>query len=450
MTGSWRGRLLASAVALGVAVAGGALASGQKPDAWGEVLDQHPSIQYATRPTTDRVGKLGQALAHGARTLQRDARSGYLLSALEALNVPAGSQVLVFSKTGVQAAYTSPQNPRALYFDESVAVGYVPGAPVLEFAAHDPQQGVVFYTIDQTAATPVLSRRTSCLACHVSATTLNVPGLIARSHTVGEDGTVLLQVGPTNDVNHTTPHTERWGGYFVTSEGAAAPYAQRGHLGNITFSERGNTTNGAFIDWLYGSPESRAYPLPTSDIVSLLMFDHQTHAINLMTRLNWESRVASNLHSAFSADQASALQASSVRANASDATVRGLANELAEYLLFTREAPLPVPLIPRPGFAEYLAARTPQDRRGRSFGQLDLENRLLRYPCSYLVYSEAFDGLAPALKDAVYHRMVELLSGVHAPADYARVSADDRRAVLEILRATKPDFPGHDRADVTR
>ena len=81
--------------------------------------------------------------------------------------------------------------------------------------------------------------------------------------------------------------------------------------------------------------------------------------------------------------------------------LRGLVNELAEYLLFVGEAPPSVPLTPRPGFAERLESRTPKDRHGRSCGQLDLVNRLMRYPCSYMVYSAAFEGLSPAVKEAV-------------------------------------------------
>jgi len=370
------------------------------------------------------VTKLNQALTQSGRSFQRDLRTGYLLPVLDALGVPLESQLLVFSKTGVQRAYTSPQNPRAIFFDESVVVGYVPSAPVIELAAHDPQQGVVFYTLDQAAAAPVFTRQTSCLACHMSESTLDVPGVLARSHIVGNDGTVMLGA---HDVDHRTPHPDRWGGWYVTSEGAAAPYAQRAHAGNITFSGRGNTSNEVFIEWLNSSPETRGYLSSSSDIVALLVFDHQMHAINLLTRLNWESRVAS----------------SDGRASASDGTLRGLVNELADYLLFVGEARPSVPVTPRPGFAARLESRTPKDRHGRSLGQLDLVNRLLRYPCSYMVYSEAFDGLSPAVKEAVYRRMLDRLSGNDARAEYARPTADDRRAVLEILRSTKPDFPGH-------
>ena len=416
-------RLPASAVVLGVALASGALPAGQNADGSAGPLGDHRAIQYVTRPTSDRAAALNQALASGRRSLQRDPRTGYLHALLDALGVPVESQLLVFSKTGAQRAYTGPHTPRALFYDTSVAVGYVPGAPAIEVAAHDPQQGVVFYTVDQAATTPVLARQTSCLTCHVSPGTLNVPGMIARSNTVGGQGHVLPQ-DPGHEVTHRTPHPDRWGGWFVTSVDGASPYAQRAHGGNITFTERGETSNQVFVDWLDSAPQTRGYLGPQSDVVSLLVFDHQTHAINLLTRLNWEARAAS----------------SDGRAGMDDGGLRGLVNELAEYLLFVSEAPFQVPLTAVPQFAARLAAGIPRDGKGRSLAQLELENRLLKYPCSYMIYSDAFDGLPPAVKNAVYLRMREILSAVDAPAGRVRLSAADRRAVLEILHDTKPDF----------
>src|SRR5262249_56786904 len=170
------------AFALALALASAKATSGQAREDWHGVLDQHPAIQYATRAATDRVAALNQAIADGSRTLSRDSRTGYLRPLLDALGVAEESQLLVFSKTGVQRAYTSPSNPRALFFDASVVIGYIPGAPLIEIAAHDPQQGVVFYTLDQHANSPSFTRATMCVTCHVSATTLEVPGLIARSN----------------------------------------------------------------------------------------------------------------------------------------------------------------------------------------------------------------------------------------------------------------------------
>ena len=402
------GRKLGLAVlTLGLAVPG---VSGQKP----QPLHEHPAIRYATTQTKDRVAALSRAIDAGDRTLVRDPRTGYLRALLDALGVAPESQLLVFSKTGVQRAYTSPHTPRALYFDESIAIGYVPGAPQLEIAADDPQQGVVFYTLDQAAATPVIARQTGCLACHASPATLDVPGFIARSNEVRDDGTIAPAAA--HDVDHRTPHPDRWGGWLVTQDAASVPYAQRAHAGNITTTARGETSNQVLVDWMNSDPERRGYLSPLSDIVALLVFDHQAHAINLLTRLNWEARVGGD-------------------------SVPRLVNELAEYLLFIGEMAPSVPLFPRPGFAERLGARAPKDRQGRSLAQLDLNRRLFRYPCSYMIYTPAFDTLPGGVKNAVYQRIVDILSGGDGSKRYAALSAADRRDVLEILRETKTDFP---------
>jgi hypothetical protein len=124
------------------------------------------------------------------------------------------------------------------------------------------------------------------------------------------------------------------------------------------------------------------------------------------------------------------------------AAVRSIARDLADYLLFAGEVPPSVPLAALPGLAKYLESIAPLDRAGRSCGQLDLDRRLMRYPCSYMIYSEAFDALPSTVKQMVYQRMVDRLSTEDVRrAPQVRLSADDRRAVLEILRETKSDFP---------
>ncbi|HQZ38175.1 MAG TPA: hypothetical protein PLH72_03965 [Vicinamibacterales bacterium] len=426
---AWGPRLLVSA-ALGLMAAAGVRGAAQSAEPFVGTLDEHPAIGYATRAPADRVARLAQALEAGTRTLTRDAAVGYLPAVLDALGISVESQLLVFSKTGVQRDFTGPQNPRALYFDDAVVVGYIRGAPLLEIAAHDPQQGVMFYTLDQTADASPLVRRTECLTCHIAVSTLEVPGVIDRSHTVGTDGNVITRLG-VQAVTHQTPHPARWGGWFVTAEAAEAPpYIQLGHMGNLTVTVRPDLgpaiySNHVFIEWLNSAPEAHGYPLASSDIGSLLTFDHQMHAINLLTRLNWEARIA----------------ASEGRGPATDAALRRRVFELADYLLFVGEAPFAVAVAPRPAFAAHLASHVPADATGRSLGQLDLETRLLKYPCSYMVYSEAFEGLPAPVKDAVYRRMFDILSGRITGPAYEHLSAEDRRAVSEILRETKPGLP---------
>jgi hypothetical protein len=145
---------------------------------------------------------------------------------------------------------------------------------------------------------------------------------------------------------------------------------------------------------------------------------------NLLTRLGWEARYASY-------EKRTDL---AVR-------LRNVAEELVDYLLFVEEAPLTAALEGTSGFAETFAAQGPWDSKGRSLRQFDLKRRLMRYPCSYMIYSEAFDALPGAAKKAVYDRMWQVLSGEEQNPRYARLTAADRQSILEILRETKRDLP---------
>ena len=72
---------------------------------------------------------------------------------------------------------------------------------------------------------------------------------------------------------------------------------------------------------------------------------------------------------------------------------------------------------------------------------LDLTTRIFRYPCSYLIYSDSFDALPEPAREYVYHRLLQVLSGQDQSPDFARLSASDRQAILEILLDTKHGLP---------
>lgn len=421
------GRLAAGlgVVWLGVTLAATAPPAGQSPVAFAGTLDEHPAIGYADRPPMDRVARLRDTIATGGLRLSADAATGYLRPVLQALDISESSQLLVFSKTGLQREFTSPANPRALYFNGTVVVGYIPGAPSLEIAAHDPQQGVMFYTLDQRAAMPVPVRRTTCLTCHVSAATLEVPGFIDRSNLVDGAAQVMPQLG-SSTVDHRTPHTERWGGWFVTGKATAPPYGPLGHLGNITVAT--HPTSGAsifsdrvFIEWMNRPADSR-YPSSESDLAALMTFDHQARGLNLITRLNWEARVAG-----------------AESRPLSRGPLEARVNELAAYLLFVGEAPLAFEVTPRAGLAEAVAAWAPADGRGRSCAQLDLRKRLSRYSCSYLLYSEAFAALPSEVRRAVYQRIFAILDGEAPAGSLAQFPLADRKVTARLLRDTLRD-----------
>jgi hypothetical protein len=410
-------------VALAVALLAVTLAAGQR-DAqgrWVGVLDEHPAIEYGLRPTSDAVEALNARLAAGQSTLTFEPGSGYLTSVLRELGVPVASQMLVLSRSGVQRAFTSPGNPRALYFNESVAVGYIRHAPFLEFVAQDPVQGAVFYTLDQRVTDrPALSRQSGCLTCHVTSSTLEVPGFMTRSLTALADGTPTLRLGSQTTVDHRTPFDQRWGGWFVTGRTAALR-----HHGNTVIDPgdvvRAVTPGGAFdVTTLAGVVGLDTYPAATSDVVALAVFDHQAHALNLLTRLGWESRVAAH-------EGRRALDAPGVTALLADAVA---------YLTFADEAPLPAPIDGTSPFAAWFSARGARAAQARTLHALDLRTRLFRYPLSYTVESPAFAALPDDVRGALVAGLTRALSGA-GPSPGSRHSAADRRAALEILRAIK-------------
>src|SRR5205823_12956161 len=113
-----------------------------------------------------------------------------------------------------------------------------------------------------------------------------------------------------------------------------------------------------------------------------------------------------------------------------------------DYLLFLDEAPLTDRVRGSSAFAQRFAAAGPRDAKGRSLRELDLTRRLMKYLCSYLIYSDAFDALPASAKDPIYRRMWEVLSGEDSGARYrTALSLADRQAIVEILRDTKQDLP---------
>lgn len=286
-------------------------------------IDQHPAIDYRGTSAADAVTRVA------AGDLAFDGRQGYLRSVLAALDIPIESQVLLFSKTGIQHQFTNPQNPRALYFNDHVFVGYIPDAPFLEIASHDPRQGVIFYLLKQEpAAPPSFARAPICLSCHLTGNTLDVPGLLVRSMFTGPEGRTMPQLG-SFVVDHRNPLEQRWGGWYVTGTHGAAR-----HMGNAMVTDLSHpesaigeaTLNRSALD---SRVDPALYPAASSDIVALMVFDHQGRAVNLLTLLGWQTRIA---------------QAES-RLDVSTSELRDVVRDTADYLLFVDEAPLAAPIV---------------------------------------------------------------------------------------------------------
>lgn len=386
--------------------------------------------QTAAKPDPDAlpeaIADLQRKIDGGKSKLDFDEPRGYLHSLLEKLDIPVSSQSLVFSKSSAQLFLISPETPRAVYFNDDVYVGYVQGAPHLEIASVDPVAGPVFYTLDQVKMDqPKFTLQpTDCLACHDTFESEKpVPRLLMLSVLSDPTGVALNRTSiVTNDKS---PFLERWGGWYVTGNSG-----DQRHMGNH-FVRQSAESLGAIRDYsrrpdlgassnltdLSKRFDTKAYPTPDSDIVALMVLGHQTHIHNLITV------VGTNL-----------------RGNPSESDVKENTERLINPLLFVDAAPLTRPVTGTTNFAAEFSARGPRDSQGRSLHQLDLKTRLLRYPLSYLVYSKSFDALPQVAKTSIYRRFWEVLSGKDTSASFNHLSSADRKAILEILQETKPDF----------
>ena len=387
-------------------------------------------INYRTHPVTDPVAKLQAAVDRGDVKLDYEPKHGYLKSVLDTLQIPINSQTLVFSKTSFQYKKITPRTPRALYFNDDVYVGQVQDGKVLEFVSFDPMQGAIFYILDEHQSDhPVFQRaELDCTQCHIAAGTRGIPGVLLRSiYTMPSGG----QAAETQAfiTSQQSALKDRWGGWYVTGT-----HGSQTHMGNAVVQDKDSPEQldraaGANITDLGKWIEPAAYLTGGSDIVAHLVLGHQTQMHNLITLTNYQTRLALYAAGAnpLSDDQRKQYEKP--------------AEELLRYLLFANEARLESAVKGDSGFAQEFASRGPRDPQGRSLRDFDLSTRIFKYPCSYLIYSEAFDALPEPAKGYVYHRLLEVLTGRDQSPDFAKLTGEDRRAILEILLATKPGLP---------
>jgi hypothetical protein len=214
-----------------------------------------------------------------------------------------------------------------------------------------------------------------------------------------------------------SPMKERWGGWYVTGT-----HGNQLHAGNIVLARAASLFNGlpsaastksANVVDLKSFFDTTPYLTPHSDIVALMVLVHQKEV---------ENRIV-------------------LASSKGDAAAKETGEALVKAMLFAGAVPLTAPVKGTSNFAAEFASQGPRDSRGRSLRDFDLQTRLFRYPLSYLIYSKSFDALPAGLKTYVYRRLREILNGEDKSKDFAYLSAADRTAILEILRATKPDFP---------
>lgn len=402
-----------------------ALASAPKaPDA---------ASEYLTATMDDPIARLQKRLDRGEVKLRYEPQGGYLKSLLATLQVPVSSQLLVFSKTSLQLQFITPSTPRALYFNESCWVGFVQGGSVLELMAQDPVHGAVFYTLTQNPNKIQLKRHTyECLQCHQSSLTQSVPGHVMRSLFVRADGTPDFSAGSKVTTDE-SPFEERWGGWYVTGT-----HGRQRHLGNeIARGGEGSahvdSEAGANLTNLRERFDTTPYLTPHSDIVALLVAEHQGHVQNLLTRASYLVRDTLR-----DEEQLNAALKETGRRESTTRRIASACEPLVKALLYCGEAPLKEPVAGTTPFARQFAQQGPLDGNGRSLRDLDLKTRLARYRLSWMIYAPQFDALPKEAHDYIRQRLGEILGGKDTTSDFAHLTEADKKAIREILAATKP------------
>lgn len=375
-------------------------------------------VAYGTGTLTDPVTLLNEQLIQHNRELKFDTEWGYLREVLKQLHLPESSQLMVYSRTALNPRIINPDNPRVVYFNDDVYLGWVPGARSMELASIDPLRGTIFYELDlKASAKPRFVRSDRCLACHAGDSSLRVPGLLVRSFLTDDHG---RPISGYSQISHDKPLEKRWGGWYVTGT-----HGDMLHLGNVfgreTIEEfRTNPALRANLTHVDQFFDTTKYLSPHSDLVAHLVLDHQVHAHNLITRVGMEYQLGLE----------------------SDARQR-----LVRYLLFLDEAPLTTPVKGTSGYQDWFARQGKRDSQGRSLKDFDLKTRLFQYRLSYLIYTDGFQKMPAGARLRILKDIYEFLN-----ADDSTLKADwdvepqnfpiaERQAILQIVAETLDELP---------
>ena len=386
-----------------------------------------PPIHYSDTVATDSLAQMASALASGRMKVEGESGLERLEFVLKKLGVPVESQVLVFSKTSLQNGLIRPENPRCLYFSENAYVGYVPGG-ALEAIIQDPVLGPIFYLIETGGKAGLhIERDTSnCLSCHATGRTEGVPGMLIRSVYPDADGHPLLHLG-TNDVGPETPLGERWGGWYVTGNSALP------HLGNRVYSETGaREPRVSSLKDLRGKIDVSKYLLPTSDVVSLVVLEHQCKMHTLINAASLNYRRARHFMETIDPE-------SDPDSGSAGRVAESWSEKILECMFFKDEADLGEGIEGDPSFQRAFASQIPKTADGDSLAEFRLYGRIFKNRCSYMVYSDAFRGLPAIVKAKVFAGMEKVLDGTHPEIGW--IGGSERTRISRILKETLEGWP---------
>lgn len=378
-----------------------------------------PPHNYWEREPQDVFSKLLKKLAAGEVKLDTSNESSFARSVLAALDVPVSSQLLVYSATSMQSERINARNPRALYFNEDVYVGVVPGG-LVEVLSIDPELGGVFHVFNypRPGVPPQVDRPTKCFNCHATNATQRLPGLIAESVApLPNGGSYESYRG--KEQGHQIPLANRFGGWHVTSAKPFGPTREGSYAQT--------TPNGVRIVRIKPGEMSdlRKHLVQTSDILPNLVHEHQLGFDNRVIQAAYLGREMEAKGASLSAED--------------EARLNDKAREVVRYVLFADEAKLPAGgIVGDPQFIKDFS-RNKKAVAGASLKDFDLKTRMFRNRCSYMIYTPQWEKLPTVIKTRIYAAMKAALSGKNR--DFAYLTDAERRNIVAILRETLPDLP---------
>jgi len=367
-----------------------------------------------------------------------------LAELLEKLDVPVESQVLVFSKTSAQNSRIAPETPRAIYFSDDLYLGWVQGGE-MEAASFDPRLGMVFHLIKLTerepGSPPPLVRERSCLNCHAGSSNHDLPGLMVRSVYPSATGLPLFEAG-TFHTRQSSPIEERWGGWYVTGS-----VENREHLGNALAQaapggpgvELQRLAEGRVLklDELFGSePYLNG---GQSDVVALMTLEHQVGVHNLLIEANLTTRATLHRHTEMQKAFGEPVDAPLSETN--ERILERLATKVLKEMLYAEEVPLPGGIEGTGIFQTAFEEGREKSADGRSLRDFRLYERLMKYRCSHLIYSEAFANLPEAIRTRILSQLHGILTKPADWPEFAHLGEAERGHILAIVKETVPDLP---------
>ena len=372
----------------------------------------------------EMVDEVAEYFAKGVEGWKYVGPSGFLNDFLDTFNIPRESQVLVYSKTSFQSSKIRPESPRAIYFNKDIYVGWVPGGDFLEVIASSPTTGNNFYSISGSGSRPELVKETHrCLRCHGGSFTRDIPAPLVRSVFPDFEGQPIFKAG-TAVIDQTTPIEDRWGGWFVTGTDMV-------HRGNLIFkeTERGADTGEKFD--LSKVLENR-YPGEGSDIVALMILEHQSELHRLLAHLSLQTQTA--LYNQKKFDEL--LGRTEPLSDSTKRQIKSVGDKLLKYMFFVDEADLPAIDLRQSPYARYFDGNGPKDSRGRSLYDLKMNGTMFHYPFSYMVYSDAFQSLPKEAMDYLAGEIRLILDPDQVYEGFEHLSRSDKAAIKQILIET--------------